>query len=105
VGDSLTLVTPRGDVTPLGVSPRIKSYPVVAVFEIGMSEYDSTALVMPFSEAQAYFNLDDEASAIEIVLARADDVDRLRPAVAQAAGRDTIITDWQEQNSTFFSAL
>ena len=40
IGGNLTLVSPRGNVTPLGVTPRIKSYPVVAIFEIGMSEYD-----------------------------------------------------------------
>jgi len=105
IGSSITLVSPRGNITPLGVTPRIKSYPVVAIFEIGMSEYDSTFVFMPFPEAQAYFNLDDEASAIEIFLANADSVDALRPAIEQAAGRQILLTDWRERNVTFFSAL
>ncbi|MCB1502817.1 MAG: lipoprotein-releasing ABC transporter permease subunit [Bauldia sp.] len=105
VGDSLTLVSPRGNVTPLGVTPRIKGYPVVAIFEIGMSEYDSSFVFMPFVEAQAYFNLDDEASAIEIYLQHPDAVDSLRPAIEQAADRQILLTDWQQRNSTFFSAL
>jgi lipoprotein-releasing system permease protein len=105
VGSHLTLVQPRGTVTPFGVTPRIKSYPVVAIFEIGMSEYDSTFVILPFPEAQVYFNLEDQASAVEIYLDDADAVDRLRPAIEQAANRQVLLTDWQERNVTFFSAL
>ncbi len=105
IGDRLTLVTPRGSVTPMGVTPRVISYPVVAIFEIGMSEYDSTVVVMPFPDAQQYFNLDDEASAVEIYLNNADMVDALRPAIERAANRQVLLTSWQERNATFFSAL
>jgi lipoprotein-releasing system permease protein len=105
IGGNITLVSPRGNVTPMGVTPRVKSYPVVAIFEIGMSEYDSTFVFMPFTEAQAYFNLDDEASAIEIYLTNADLVNQIRPAVEEAAGGQVMLTDWQQRNTTFFSAL
>jgi lipoprotein-releasing system permease protein len=105
IGDSLTLVQPRGSVTPLGVTPRVKAYPVVAIFEIGMSEYDSTVVILPLAEAQIYFNRDDEASAIEVYLASADSVAALRPAIEVAAGRQVFITDWQQRNVTFFAAL
>ena len=105
IGDKLTIVTPRGSVTPLGVTPRVKAYPVVAIFEIGMSEYDSTFVIMPFSDAQIYFNLEDEASAVEVYLNNADMVDALRPAIEKAAERQVLITNWQERNATFFSAL
>ena len=53
-GDSVTLVSPKGAVTPMGTTPRIKPYKITAVFEIGMSEYDSTFVFMPLPEAQAY---------------------------------------------------
>src|SRR5215467_14921390 len=46
-GDSITLVAPRGAVTPMGTTPRIKPYKISAVFEIGMSEYDSAFVFMP----------------------------------------------------------
>jgi lipoprotein-releasing system permease protein len=105
IGDNLTLVQPRGSVTPLGVTPRVKAYPVVAIFEIGMSEYDSSFVFMPFEEAQIYFNRDDQASAIEVYLANADMVASMRPAIEIAAGRQVFITDWQQRNVTFFSAL
>src|SRR5437899_5701318 len=55
-GDNVTLVAPRGAVTPMGTTPRIKAYRIGAVFEIGMSEYDSSLVYMPLPESQAYFN-------------------------------------------------
>lgn len=105
LGDKLTLVSPNGTVTPLGVSPRIKAYNVTAIFEIGMSEYDSTFVFMPFEEAQIYFNQYNEATAIEIYLNDADAIDELRPAIELAAQRQILLGDWQQRNSTFFSAL
>jgi len=56
VGDNLTLLTPRGPVTPVGIMPRIKAYKVAAVFEIGMFEFDTSFVFMPLTEAQAYFD-------------------------------------------------
>jgi lipoprotein-releasing system permease protein len=50
-GDNLTLVAPRGAVTPMGTTPRIKAYKIAAVFEIGMSEYDAAFVFMPLPEA------------------------------------------------------
>src|ERR1700688_4855999 len=54
-GDSVTLVAPRGAVTPMGTPPRLKQYKVAAVFEIGMSEYDAGMLFIPLAESQPYF--------------------------------------------------
>jgi lipoprotein-releasing system permease protein len=105
VGDKVMLISPRGAITPLGTSPRIKSYPVVGIFEIGMSEYDSTYVFMPLSEAQLYFNSPDAAQAVEVYLADPDQVGALRATVEQAAGRPVFTTDWRMRNVTFFSAL
>ena len=105
VGDKIMLISPRGAVTPLGTAPRIKSYPVVAIFEIGMSEYDSTYVFMPLSEAQLYFNSPDKAQAIEVYLNDPDSVATLRPTIEKAAGRPVFTTDWRMRNVTFFSAL
>ncbi len=60
------MVAPRGAVTPMGTTPRIKIYKVAAVFEIGMSEYDSAMVFMPLKEAQAYFNRAGDVTAIEV---------------------------------------
>ena len=105
ISDRVTLVSPNGTITPMGMTPRVKAYPVVAIFEIGMSEYDATFAFLPFAEAQTYFNLGDRASAIEIYLDDPDSVDRMRPEIENAAGRLILLSDWRQRNVTFFSAL
>ncbi len=67
VGDTLRVISPDGDVTPFGVNPRVKAYPIVAIFEIGMSEYDSSIVMMPLSEAQLFFNQEGKVQSLEIL--------------------------------------
>lgn len=105
LGDSITLISPDGDISPLGTTPRVKAYPIVAIFEIGMSEYDSTIIFMPFTEAQLYFNMENEAQTIEIFVGDPDAVDKLRGPIETAAQRPVFLTDWRQRNQTFFSAL
>ncbi|WP_371932818.1 lipoprotein-releasing ABC transporter permease subunit [Roseibium sp. MMSF_3544] len=105
VGDNITIISPRGSVTPMGVTPRLKAYPVSAIFEIGMSEYDATFLFMPLEEAQAYFNMGDRATGIEIYVVDPDDVGVMLTAIEDAAERPAFVTDWRQRNVTFFSAL
>ena len=105
LGDNLTLISPDGDVTPLGVTPRVKAYPVTAIFEIGMAEYDASIVFMPLAEAQAYFNSDGKVQSIEIVANDPDKTDELRPQVEAIADRQIMLTDWKQRNTTFFSAL
>jgi lipoprotein-releasing system permease protein len=105
VGDTLTLATPKGATTPFGTAPRIKGYPIVAVFEIGMSEFDATFVYMPLQEAQAFFNREDDVSVIEVFLDNPDRVDQARLFIDAAAERPVILTDWRQRNRTFFAAL
>ena len=104
-GDNVTLVAPRGAVTPMGTTPRIKSYKVAAVFEIGMSEYDASLLYMPLTEAQAYFNRAGDVTAIEVYIDNPDRVDRFKDLVTTAAARPIFMIDWRQRNATFFVAL
>src|SRR5690606_17385918 len=104
-GDSITLISPEGDVTPMGVNPRVKSYTISGLFEIGMSEYDASLIYMPLSEAQLYFNADGLVNSIEVYVDNPDLVDEIRPKLEEAAGRQIFITDWRQRNQTFFSAL
>ena len=104
-GDSITLVSPRGAVTPMGTTPRIKPYKVAAVFEIGMSEYDASFVFMPLTEAQAYFNRANDVTAIEVFTTNPDKIDVFRKAVTEAAQRPIFLVDWRQRNSTFFNAL
>ena len=104
-GDSVTLVAPRGAVTPMGTTPRIKTYKIAAVFEIGMSEYDAAFVFMPLTEAQAYFNRAGDVTAIEVYTDNPDRIDRSRKLVAEAANRPIFMVDWRQRNATFFNAL
>ena len=105
LGERLTIVTPEGDVTPFGVSPRVKSYPVGAIFEMGMSEYDSSIVFMPLEEAQLYFNSEGIVQTIEIFVEDPDDVDAMRDVVEEAAQRPLFLVDWRQRNASFFAAL
>src|ERR1700747_1064256 len=87
VGDSITLVAPRGAVTPMGTTPRIKPYKIAAIFEIGMSEYDSAFVYMPLPESQAYFNRAGDVTAIEIYTENPDRDDRYPQRFSGASGR------------------
>jgi lipoprotein-releasing system permease protein len=104
-GDNITLVAPRGAVTPMGTTPRIKVYKIAAVFEIGMSEYDNAMVFMPLKEAQAYFNRAGDVTAIEVYTDNPDRVDRYRKVVQDAAQRPIFMIDWRQRNATFFNAL
>ena len=104
-GDKITLVAPRGAVTPMGTTPRIKVYKIAAVFEIGMSEYDSAMVFMPLKEAQAYFNRAGDVTAIEVYTDNPDKVDQYRKDIQAAAKRPIFMVDWRQRNATFFNAL
>ncbi len=105
IGDTLRVISPDGDVTPFGVNPRVKAYPIVAIFEIGMSEYDASIVMMPLSEAQLFFNQEGKVQSLEIFVDNPDKVDAMRAPVEEAAGRQLSLVDWRQRNQTFFSAL
>ena len=104
-GDGLTLTAPRGPQTPFGTAPRVKTYPVRAVYEVGMSEFDSAFVYLPLAEAQAFFGRDGDVSAIEVFLRDPDKVDEARAAVDAAISRPVVVTDWRMRNRTFFGVL
>jgi lipoprotein-releasing system permease protein len=104
-GDNVTLVAPRGAVTPMGTTPRIKPYKIAADFQIGMSEYDSAFVFMPLKEAQAYFNRANDVTAIEVYVDNPDEVDRYAKLITDAAKRPIFMVDWRRRNKTFFTAL
>jgi lipoprotein-releasing system permease protein len=104
-GDNITLISQKGAVTPMGVMPRVKTYKILAVFEIGMSEYDASIVLMPLVEAQRYFNHPNDVSSIEVFTENPDAVEVFREKVSEAAGRPVLLGDWRRRNITFFDAL
>ncbi len=105
VGDSITVLTAKGAQTPFGVAPRIKTYPITAIFQIGMAQFDNLFVYMPLPEAQLFFNRDNEATVIEIFLNNPEQIDAIRQSIDLSASRPMIMTDWRERNKTFFDAL
>jgi lipoprotein-releasing system permease protein len=104
-GDSMMLIAPRGAVTPMGTTPRVKNYKIGAVFEIGMSQYDASVVFMPLAEAQAYFNHPGEVTAIEVYTADPDRIEHFRQLITTAALRPISMADWRELNAPLFTAL
>ena len=104
-GDTITLVSQKGAATPMGIMPRVKPYRIAAVFEIGMSEYDATFVLMPLTEAQKYFNHANDVSSIEVFTSNPDRIEAFRHNVSEAVGRPVLLVDWRKRNTSFFGAL
>ncbi len=84
VGDSISLISPDGAVTPFGSVPRIVAYKVGAIFEVGIYDYDKAFVVMPMANAQTLLRLGDAVGMIEVVTT---DPDRVDAILAPAKGR------------------
>jgi lipoprotein-releasing system permease protein len=105
LGDEITLVSPRGNVGPFGIMPRLKSYRIVGLFQVGMYEYDSSFVYMPLEAAQLFFKLTGSVNAIELFVSDPDKVVGLRDRIAAELGAGFRVVDWQQANSSFFSAI
>ena len=106
IGDEVTLVSPLGDLGPMGVMPRTRKFRVAAIFYSGMYEYDATYVYTMMDIAQDYFQTQGKISAIEIKVDEAERADLLTPQVVAAVGRDDLrVRDWREINKNLFSAL
>jgi lipoprotein-releasing system permease protein len=105
VGGQITLISPQSTATLIGLIPRIKAYTVVGIFEVGMSEYDSSFVFMPLEAAQLYFKLPGAASDIEITVQDPDRIAAAVDAIEAKVGSNFRFIDWQEANSSFFGAI
>ncbi|TVR98316.1 MAG: lipoprotein-releasing ABC transporter permease subunit [Rhodospirillales bacterium] len=106
VGDELSIISPQGRVTAFGSVPRVGTFPVAAIFEVGMYEYDSSFVFMPIEMAQAYFQFPGAASALEVFLTSPDRAPSLVPDLYRVLGdRGGRILEWQRANAGFFNAI
>lgn len=105
VGSPISLFSPQGQSSVFGTMPRIVSYTVGAIFEIGVYDYDKAFVIMPIEDAQQLLLMGDDAGMIEI---QTDDPDRvgaiLAPLVPKLGG-EAIISDWRSMNASLFDAL
>jgi lipoprotein-releasing system permease protein len=104
-GDRLQLISPKGTATALGTVPRIKAYEIGAIFEVGMYEYDNSVVFMPLEAAQLYFQLDERANELEVIVEDPDRVWAYRDELGAVVGPAGRLVDWQQANASFFTAL
>ena len=105
VGDTISVISPDGQTGPFGTVPRIVAYRIVAVFEVGIYDYDKAFVVMPMADAQTLLRLGDAVGLIEIVTNDPDHVDAILKPLAGSVGRSGVIASWQQTNSALFEAL
>lgn len=105
IGDQLTLISPNGTVTAFGTVPRLKAFPIVGLFEVGMYEFDNTYVYMPLSEAQTFFRTGDVVGAIEVLIEDADQARLVAASIDQQLGGTFNARGWQKVNQSFFNAL
>ena len=105
LGGDITLISPRGNVTPFGVTPRIKTYHVIGTFRIGNTLYDNNYIFMPLGEAQLYFNTGEAVNGIELMVRDPEADLALVPEISKAAGPQMRLVTWQQLNNTILQAL
>jgi lipoprotein-releasing system permease protein len=105
IDDKITLISPKGTVTAFGTVPRMKAYKVVAIFNVGMHEYDSSFIFMPLPAAQIYFKLPQAVSYLDVVIKNPNRAPAMGRDVWHAIGNKGRVFDWQRTNSSFFNAI
>ena len=107
LGSNITLISPKGVATAFGTVPRVKTFKVGGIFEVGMYEYDSSFVYIPLADAQAYFQLPGKVNAVEVLVEDPEDIGAYRPELLQKLGDigNARLVDWQQLNSHFFNAL
>jgi len=105
VGDKVTVIAPQGSVTPAGIVPRLKSFTVTGIFEVGMFEYDSGLALIHMTDAQRLYRMEDRVSGVRLKL---EDLFKAPYIVQQLATRldtEAYISDWTRSHANFFRAV
>ena len=105
VGGEISLISPQGQTTPFGTVPRIVSYTVAAIFEVGVYDYDKAFVVLPVEDAQTLLLMGDAVGLVEVQTTDPDKVgDLLAPLQPVIRGKAEI-RDWRTMNAALFEAL
>ena len=106
IGSRITLLSPDGAVTAFGTVPRVKAYKVVAIFQAGMNEYDSTFTFVPLEAAQIFFQKPNSITDIEVMVRNPEHVTEVNQEIRDAfAGQALRVIDWTQSNNSFFAAV
>jgi lipoprotein-releasing system permease protein len=105
VGSEISLISPQGQTTPFGTVPRIVSYTVGAIFEIGIYDYDKSYVIMPMEDAQTLLLMGDSVGMVEVQTVDADRVGPILAPLADKVGGRAVVSDWRQMNAQLFEAL
>ena len=105
MGDTVTLVSPEGKLTPLGRAPNTERYKVTALFDSGMYEYDASMVYVSIKEAQNFLGLGDRVTGLEVKVTDLNEADRVAKSIQDALGYPYWTKDWKMMNRSLFSAL
>ena len=106
VGSNLTLILPQGKATVIGTIPSIQSFRVVAIFQTGMQQYDSSFVFLPLAAAQALFQQPNAASQIQVYVQDPDHDNAIKQSIAALSpGAPISIQDWRQNNDSFLAAV
>lgn len=105
IGQNVTLISSQMVATPIGLLPRTAAFRVVASFDIGMYEYDSRFVFMPLEAAQAFFDLHDRATMMEIRVAPGAALGVIESEAVGIAARAGSVINWERSNEGFFSVV
>ena len=105
VGDKVTLIAPQGTVTPAGVVPRLKSFRVVGIFEVGMYEYDSGLALIHLADAQKLYQMGEQVSGVRLKVDDLFEAPRITRELARMINADAYLSDWTKSHANFFRAV
>jgi len=105
MGDKVTLIAPQGVVTPAGVVPRLKTFTVVGIFEVGMFEYDNGLALVAMADAQKLYRMEENVSGVRLKLGDLFDAPRVGHELARTLDVDAFISDWTRSHANFFRAV
>jgi lipoprotein-releasing system permease protein len=105
IGDTINILSPFGEVGPMGVLPRIKPFRVAAIFEVGMFEYDSNLVITDIKAAQDFLGMKEDITGIELKLRDIYKASIVREKVENTLEFPYYARDWMQMNRNLFSAL
>lgn len=104
-GDKVNIVSPIGEIGPMGMLPRVKQFRVVGIFEIGMFEYDSNLVITGIAAARDFFGMKDDISGIQLKLKDIYKAPQVKRMIQEKLGFSYQVMDWMQMNKNLFSAL
>ncbi|RJQ48589.1 MAG: lipoprotein-releasing ABC transporter permease subunit [Nitrospiraceae bacterium] len=105
VGDEIDMISPIGELGPLGMVPKMKKFKITGYFEAGMYEYDSSLAFIDIRVAQRFFGLGDEVTAVEVKIADPYRAAEVAMQIEKALSMPFVARDWMQMNRNLFSAL